>query len=123
MNHSQGIQLYILFLVGYINCHFRRLYGRSSTSFDLTKLQQSSTISPVSRTCRISLALTIARIMPQQHPIFFLVLCVVFFFGAVCLTIVIMSIVPCAQDTAWALGPPYVCFPSHPLGTFALSGV
>ena len=42
MNHCQGIELYILFSVGCINCHFRRLYGRLSISFDFTKFNYSS---------------------------------------------------------------------------------
>jgi len=72
-------------------------------------------------TGRISLALTVARIMPRQHPIFSLALCVVVFFGVVCLTMIISSIVPCVQDTAWALHSPYVYFPSRPLGIFAVA--
>lgn len=77
----------------------------------------------VSRTSRISLALSIARIMPRQHPIFSLVICLVYFFGAIGLALLVVLTVATARNTAWLRTFPYVYIPARPIAIFILSGV
>ncbi|KAF8806892.1 hypothetical protein BYT27DRAFT_7256900 [Phlegmacium glaucopus] len=73
-------------------------------------------------TTRISLALSIARILPRQYPTFTLVLYLVFFFGAICLALFIVLTVACGLDTSWPHHPPYLYLPTRPIAVFILCG-
>jgi hypothetical protein len=120
MNHIQCSQHSKLLQAGYLHCRFPYLYGRLSTLFNILKF----TITPhASRTCRISLALSIGRIMPRQHPIFSLVLYLIFFFGAICLALVIQLTVACGRNTSWTHTPPYIYIPTRSTAIFILSGM